>query len=182
MNPVNTSGQQAIPWRSPPAVVETTGRAPQAGVSERDIEQTLRRLERMSRLLDEAITIPGTNIRLGWDSVLGLIPVIGDGATTAISVYYIWQANRLGARRRALVTMAGNVAVDFIVGAVPLVGDLVDVAWRANRRNLDVLLRELDRQGRLPPDSLLLQRIKATARPDMTQRHRNYVTRPFIMP
>jgi hypothetical protein len=138
----------------------------------------------MSRLLDEAITIPGTSIRLGWDSVLGLIPVVGDGATTAISAYYIWQAHRLGARKRALAAMAGNVAIDFVVGAVPLVGDLVDVAWRANRRNLKVLLRELEAQGRLPPNSMLLDRIRkwAPLRDDSVPRVRSYRTRPFMMP
>lgn len=156
---------------------------PRPQVSEADLESTLERLEWLSRILDEAITIPGTSIRIGWDAVLGLIPVVGDGTTTIISTYYLWEANRLGARKRALLKMLGNVGIDFVAGAIPLVGDLVDVTWRANRRNLNVLVQELERQGRLAPDSHLLQRLrKSREAPPPQGKFRNYQSRPFMLP
>ena len=153
--------------------------------SEADVSRALVRLEWLSRILDEAITIPGTTIRVGWDAVIGLAPVLGDGVTTAVSTYYLWEANRLGARKRTLLKMAGNVGVDFLVGLVPLVGDLMDVAWRANRRNLVVLIKELNEQGRLPHDSKLLERLGVIPRPHMgpsRPRIRSWQSRPFMLP
>jgi hypothetical protein len=109
--------------------------------------QILRRLELISHLFDEAFQVPGTKIRLGWDSVIGLIPVVGDGLTTAVSAYFLWEANRLGVRKRTMIAMLGNVTVDFLVGVVPLAGDLIDVAWKANRRNMKLLKKELERRA-----------------------------------
>lgn len=116
-----------------------------------EARRTLARLERISRLFDDALRIPGTDIRFGWDVVLGLIPVGGDALSTGITAYYMWEAHRLGARKRVLLTMLANSGVDFLVGAVPVVGDLADVAWRSNRKNMRVLLNELHRLGKLPP-------------------------------
>lgn len=117
-----------------------------------DQHGVLTRLEWISRMFDDAFRLPGTSIRLGWDAVLGLIPVVGDAATTAVSAYFVWEAHRLGARKRTLLKMLANVGVDFLVGTIPLVGDLADVSWRANRKNMQVLVRELERQGKLPTD------------------------------
>lgn len=103
-------------------------------------------------MFDDAVRIPYTPVRLGWDAVLGLIPVVGDAATTAVSTYFIWEANRLGARKRTLVRMVLNVGIDFIIGTVPLVGDLADVGFRANRKNMRLLVRELIDQGKLELD------------------------------
>ncbi len=169
--------------RVPPVVIDSEKAPTRSVPSEADLQRTLVRLEWLSRVLDEAITIPGTSIRVGWDAVLGLIPVLGDGATTAISTYYIWEANRLGARKRVLIAMTGNIALDFVAGAVPLVGDLFDVAWRANRRNMNALVRELERQGRLPADSRLLARLQKS-KPSVPNRQpvRNYLSRPFMLP
>lgn len=183
MRPLETSRSISPPsLRSPPFALPRAGRRLPAEGGERDLESTLRRLEWLSRLLDEAITIPGTSIRVGWDSLLGLLPVVGDGATTLVSAYYLWQANRLGARKRALLKMAGNVAVDFAVGTIPLVGDLIDVTWRANRRNLNVLVEELERQGRIPADSPLLERLRRRRSAPARSPYRSFTTRPFIMP
>jgi hypothetical protein len=108
-----------------------------------DRDQIIRRLQRLSWLLDDAVRIPGTRITLGWDSVLGIVPGIGDAITTAISGYFLWEANRLGLSTSTLVKMLGHVGIDFVVGTVPVVGDLLDIGWRANRRNLKLLYREL---------------------------------------
>jgi hypothetical protein len=89
--------------------------------------------------LDTAFVIPGTNIRFGADALIGLAPGIGDSVTTALAAYIVYEAHQLGAPRRVLIRMIGNVAIDGIVGAVPVFGDLFDVAFRANRRNVRIL-------------------------------------------
>lgn len=99
----------------------------------------IERLDRLATLLDTAFVIPGTNIRFGADALIGLAPGIGDSVTTALAAYIVYEAHRLGVSRRVLIRMIGNVAIDGIVGAVPVFGDLFDVAFRANRRNVRIL-------------------------------------------
>ncbi|BAQ45479.1 MULTISPECIES: DUF4112 domain-containing protein [Methylobacterium] len=113
-------------------------------------EQVMARLELLAHILDTAIVLPG-NRRIGLDAIVGLIPVIGDVVTTAISSYIVWEARRLGAPRWLIARMAANVAIDGVVGAVPLVGDLFDAAFKANRRNVVLLRRHLERSGSLKP-------------------------------
>lgn len=107
--------------------------------------QIIRRLEWLSAVLDDRYRLPGTKVRFGWDTLIGLIPVAGDSMTTLMSAYFMWEAHRLGVSKWALWRMLGNVAIDFVVGLVPLVGDLGDVAWRANRKNLKILKQEISR-------------------------------------
>jgi Domain of unknown function (DUF4112) len=97
------------------------------------------RLRDLARLLDEAIRIPGTNIRIGLDALLGLIPGGGDVAGGLFSGLIMLQAARAGAPASVLARMLGNVLVDVAIGTVPLLGDLFDVAWRANTRNVRLL-------------------------------------------
>lgn len=101
--------------------------------------ERIERLDRLATLLDTAFVIPGTNIRFGADALIGLAPGIGDSVTTALAAYIVYEAHRLGVPRRVLIRMIGNVAIDGIVGAVPVFGDLFDVAFRANRRNVRIL-------------------------------------------
>jgi hypothetical protein len=101
--------------------------------------ERIERLDRLATLLDTAFVIPGTNIRFGADALIGLAPGIGDSVTTALAAYIVYEAHQLGAPRRVLIRMIGNVAIDGIVGAVPVFGDLFDVAFRANRRNVRIL-------------------------------------------
>jgi hypothetical protein len=101
--------------------------------------ERIERLDRLATLLDTAFVIPGTNIRFGADALIGLAPGIGDSVTTALAAYIFYEAHQLGAPRRVLIRMIGNVAIDGIVGAVPVFGDLFDVAFRANRRNVRIL-------------------------------------------
>jgi hypothetical protein len=105
--------------------------------------QTLRRLDRLSRMLDEAYRIPGTSIRFGLDSLIGLLPVAGDVASAALATYLIYEARRLGLPRRVIAKMALNVAIDMSIGAIPLAGDVADVFWRANMRNMALIRRHL---------------------------------------
>ena len=116
-----------------------------------DVEQTLARLELMAHILDSAFVIPGINRRIGLDAVMGLLPVVGDAVSTAISSYIIWEARRLGVPRWLIGRMIANTAIDGVVGVVPLVGDLFDAAFKANRRNVQQLRRHLERSGKLKP-------------------------------
>ena len=97
----------------------------------------------LARLLDSAVTVPGTKFRVGLDALIGLVPGVGDLAGAAMSGYIILAAARLGAPKTVLFRMILNVAVDSIVGAVPLLGDLFDAGWRANTRNTALLDRHL---------------------------------------
>lgn len=101
------------------------------------------RLRTLALLLDRAIRIPGTRIRIGLDPILGLLPGLGDALAVGLSGYLIVQAARAGAPRGLLLRMLWNVAVDAIVGSVPLVGDVFDVAWAANVKNVELLERQL---------------------------------------
>ncbi len=109
-------------------------------------EDRLRRLEGIAKLLDVAFILPGTNIRYGIDGLIGLIPVVGDAITTAISLWLVNEARALGAPWHVTARMLGNVAIDGAVGIVPLVGDAFDVAFRANVRNMRLLRRWMDQQ------------------------------------
>jgi len=104
-----------------------------------------RRMEMMERLLERSLTIPGTKIPVGLDSVVGLIPVVGDAIAAALGAYLLWEAKNLGLPKWKLWRMAGNIAFDAAVGAVPVAGDLFDFAFRSNSRNLKIVKRHLDR-------------------------------------
>lgn len=108
------------------------------------------RARRLARLMDSAVAIPGTNITFGLDAVLGLVPGIGDALGTLLSAQIVIAAARSGVRTRVLMAMLLNLVVDTLVGAIPLLGDLFDVGFRANLRNLELLERHHGRaaQGR----------------------------------
>src|SRR5580765_501659 len=108
-------------------------------------EARIARIDALARLLDTAFVIPGTNIRFGLDALIGLVPGIGDAITTVMSLYIVNEARALGAPRLLIARMLGNVALDGLVGAIPVLGDAFDVAFRANRRNMALLLGYLDR-------------------------------------
>ena len=112
-----------------------------------DSAARLARLRRLAWLLDAQFRLPGTRFRFGVNSLLGLSPVAGDVALGAVSLYLIWEAKRLGAPTPLLGQMLANVAIEVAGGAVPIVGDLFDMAFKANLRNLDLLERWL-RTGR----------------------------------
>jgi hypothetical protein len=112
-------------------------------------EQRVARLEGLAKLLDVAFIVPGTNIRYGIDGLIGLIPIVGDVITTAISLWLVREARALGAPWHITARMLGNVALDGAVGIVPFVGDAFDVMFRANIRNVKMLRKWLDSQPRL---------------------------------
>lgn len=99
----------------------------------------LQRLRVLSHLLDDSLRVPGTGFRFGLDALIGLVPGIGDASGAALSAYVLVEAGRLGAPKATLLRMAGNVALEAIVGTIPFVGDLFDAGWKANLRNLRLL-------------------------------------------
>ncbi|MBE9237309.1 DUF4112 domain-containing protein [Anabaena aphanizomenioides LEGE 00250] len=100
---------------------------------------TLKRLQQISKLLDNAITIPGTPVGIGLDPILGLIPVGGDVLGLIFSLYIIIESAKLGISKATLGRMIVNIIIDALVGAIPMLGDLFDFAWRANNYNLILL-------------------------------------------
>jgi hypothetical protein len=108
------------------------------------------RLETLARFLDSAVRVPGTNIRFGADALLNLIPGVGMLTSKGMSAYLIWEARRLGVPMSTLLRMMGNVGVDFVIGAIPLVGWVGDVFYRSNLRNMDLLREHLDKAHPVP--------------------------------
>ena len=119
-------------------------------VSAQEVTRTLAKLDRIARLMDASIIIPGLNRRAGLDSLIGLIPGVGDMATGAISAYLVLEARRIGAPPAILARMAGNIAIDVVAGIVPGIGDLFDVAFKANMRNVALLRDYFERNGSGP--------------------------------
>ncbi len=103
----------------------------------------LKKLKTISKVLDNAIPIPGTKYKIGLDPIIGLFPAVGDYLTLFVSGYIVFEAASLGAKQETLVKMAANILVDSLVGSVPVAGDLFDVAWKANQQNLELLEKDL---------------------------------------
>ena len=104
---------------------------------------SLRRLRRISHLLDNAIPIPGTKYRIGLDPILGLIPGGGDLLGSIFAGYIVFKSAQLGVPQETLVQMAANIVFDTVAGTVPVAGDLFDVAWKANVKNIELLDAQL---------------------------------------
>ncbi|HKT78239.1 MAG TPA: DUF4112 domain-containing protein [Sphingobium sp.] len=111
----------------------------------RDPASVRRRIEAMETMLEGLFVIPGTNRRVGLDSLVGLIPVVGDLATAAMGAWIVWEARNLGMPKWQLARMAANVGFDTLVGAIPFAGDLFDFLFKSNTKNLRIIRRHLDR-------------------------------------
>ena len=110
-------------------------------------EESVARLEAVGRLMDGAFVLPGTNIRLGLDAIIGLVPVAGDVISGLVSSYLIWEARQLGAPRWLIVRMMANTFLDTTLGVIPLVGDAFDLMFRANMKNMALLRRHMEKRG-----------------------------------
>ena len=104
---------------------------------------SLKRLRQMSHLLDNAIPIPGSGVRVGLDPILGLVPGGGDVVTGLLSVYIVYEAAKMGLPAATLGRMGGNILLDVLSGTVPVVGDLFDVTWKANSQNVALLEKHM---------------------------------------
>jgi hypothetical protein len=116
--------------------------AQSAGERYRNVE----RIRKVTQFMDEAFEVPGTNYRVGWDSIIGLVPVVGDLVTAGISAWIIHEANKQGISRWQMMRMLGNVGIDFTIGLIPGLGDLADAVFKANSKNLRILERHLEKQ------------------------------------
>jgi len=111
----------------------------------RDPQSVRNRVEKMEKVLERAFVIPGINQPIGLDSIVGLIPVIGDIVTAIMGAYIVWEARNLGMSKMQLTRMAANIGIDTALGAIPIAGDLFDFLWRSNSRNLKIVKKHLDK-------------------------------------
>ena len=126
-------------------------RAPAASFDLVELERVEERLDKLATAHDSAFVIPLTGIRFGADALLGLVPVLGDLVGMGLSGYLILEARRLGAPPSMLTRMAANVALDTVVGSVPIAGSVFDVFYKANKRNMAILREHLaDLRSRHP--------------------------------
>lgn len=103
------------------------------------------RVTALEKLLERSFTIPGVNMPVGLDALIGLVPVLGDVVTTAMGAYIVWEAKNLGLPKWKLARMGANVLFDTAIGAIPLIGDAADLVFRSNSRNLKILLKHIDK-------------------------------------
>ena len=111
----------------------------------RDPVSIRRRLEAMEQLLERAVVVPGINRAVGLDTILGLVPVVGDIAAAGLGAWMVWEARNLGLSKFKIARMAGNVGFDALLGLVPVLGDAADLLFRSNTRNLRMLKLHLDK-------------------------------------
>jgi hypothetical protein len=111
-----------------------------------------RRLRALSRLLDNAIPVPGTSWKIGLDPIIGLIPGVGDLVGAVLSGYIVLEAVRAEVPTFTLARMLVNVGIDTVLGAVPALGDVFDAAWKSNTMNVALLERHLVATGGAPPE------------------------------
>lgn len=107
-------------------------------------------LEALAHKMDTLFRIPLTSIRVGLDTILGLIPGLGDTASALPAGYIVYRAHRMGAPKPLLVRMGVNAGIDWIIGSIPLVGDLFDLGFKANRRNVALLRRHFEGKATVP--------------------------------
>jgi len=121
-------------------------------LTDEELLATLNRLERYADFTDSRFRIPFTNIRFGIDSVIGLIPIIGETIGLIMSLYLLREAFKLGVPNLLKLKMLRNVLLDWVIGLVPIAGDIADIAYKANIRNIKLLLEHIDeeRQSRRP--------------------------------
>jgi Domain of unknown function (DUF4112) len=115
-------------------------------------EDAVARITLVANLMDSAFLVPGLNRRVGLDAVLGLVPGVGDAVSAAIASYIIWEARQLGLPRWKIARMIGNVAVDTAIGAIPFAGDVFDVVFKSNQRNLRIIHEHLGTPKRGPKE------------------------------
>lgn len=102
------------------------------------------RVVAMEKLLERSLVIPGINMPVGLDALVGLVPVLGEVVTAAMGAYIVWEARNLGLPKWKLARMGANVLFDTAIGAIPLIGDAADFLFRSNTKNLKILLKHLD--------------------------------------
>ena len=106
-------------------------------------EEKLFRLKVLSNRLDEIIIIPGTKYKIGIDPIIGAIPIIGDLLGSIISIYIIYSGSKMGLSSRVVIKMGMNIGLDFVVGLIPIFGDIFDMGWKANKKNIELIEKNI---------------------------------------
>lgn len=122
---------------------DTTYSTEKISKSRTTIDQDLRHLEALATWMDSKFTLPGTKIKFGLDSLIGVIPGIGDTATVAVTAYIIGKAGKYNIPKHIRMKMMWNAFVDWLVGLIPFFGDIFDVGFKANKKNVALLLEHL---------------------------------------
>jgi hypothetical protein len=135
-----------VPHAAQPGISYEASGNPNTHLPARDIRE-LKWIEGVINVMDNRFRVPGTNIRFGLDPIIGLFPIVGEAVTFSISSILILSMVKYGVSRKVIIKMVGNVMIDAVVGSVPLIGDLFDVAYKANQRNYK-LLKEHQLEGK----------------------------------
>ena len=113
---------------------------------DQELVETLERLDRFATFTDGQFRIPLTKIRFGFDSLFGLVPVIGDLFSLLLSLYLLREANKLGLPTKLQAAMIRNTLLDFLIGLVPIIGDVADVGFRTNLKNLKIIVDHVNQE------------------------------------
>ena len=108
-------------------------------------EEKLLRLKLLGNRLDEIITIPGTKYKIGVDPIIGIFPVIGDLLGSIISIYIIYSGSKMGVSSQVIAKMSINLGIDFTVGLIPVFGDIFDMGWKANKKNIELIEKNINK-------------------------------------
>lgn len=127
---------------------DATGGQAETSLTESQQDRVVRRLERLAHWLDSSIRIPVIGYRIGWDTVIGLVPGVGDSATAAVSLWLFLRARTLGLSRGIQFRMLTNIGIDMVLGTIPVAGDFFDAWFRCNQRNIRLLRRGLQERNR----------------------------------
>ncbi|MGQ7790871.1 DUF4112 domain-containing protein [Faunimonas sp. B44] len=132
------------------------GTAPRTGFAGRmsaddSMSRRMRRLDNLEKWLDRQFYVPGIRMPVGMDGLMGLVPVVGDTAAAAMSAYIVYEAHKAGASNAVKARMIGNVAVDYVLGLIPVVGWVGDFFHKANTKNVRLLKQHLAEKGHLVP-------------------------------
>ncbi len=111
----------------------------------RDPKAVRQRVEALEAVLERSMVLPGVKMPIGLDTILGLVPIVGDVITAVMGLYMVWEARNLGLSRFQMARMIGNIGIDTLIGSVPVAGDLFDLFWRSNTKNLRIIKRHLDK-------------------------------------
>ena len=109
------------------------------------LEEKLIRLRQLSKNLDESFTIPGTKIKFGIDALLGLVPGGGDLVSSVFSLYILRAAIKMKLPKSAVLAMITNILLDTTIGIIPIIGDIFDIFWKSNKRNLKIIEKHLQK-------------------------------------
>lgn len=110
-----------------------------------ETEKRVKKIARIVGLLDDSFSIPILNIKFGFDALIGLFPAVGDILTALISLYLVWSSSKLGISKSTVLKMLWNIALDTLIGSIPLLGDLFDLTFKANRKNYNLLIEKLEK-------------------------------------